>query len=142
MLRFVTATRMGRRAFSARAPLCLSLGAAAQHGGLLVQAYPDNSSPLPTLYNQALDAAGADDVLVFAHDDLWVDDWWVAKRLEEALAHFDVIGVAGNRRRLPGQCRWWWDDARAARDDPHLSGSVAHGKPNASKLTVYGPTPA
>jgi hypothetical protein len=141
-LRFVTGTRLSPALFSARSPLCLSLEQAARCRGLTIQAHADNSTALPVLYNQALDVAADDDVLVFAHDDLWVQDWMIAWRLHEALARFDVVGVAGTTRRLPRQDRWWWNDATRGFDHPHLSGQVCHGGRASAHLKVYGPTPA
>jgi GT2 family glycosyltransferase len=142
MLRFVTATRLSHPEFLRRAPLCLSLALAAQRGGVALQVHTENTTPLPVLYNRALDGAADDDVLAFAHDDLWVDDWLVAQRLEEALERFDVVGVAGTRRRLPGQLKWWWNEALQARDHPHLSGWVGHGARAQPMVNVYGVVPA
>lgn len=141
-LRFVTGTRSSPALFATRAPLCLSLGLAAQCRGLTIHAHADNSTALPVLYNQAIESAADDDVLVFAHDDLWVHDWMIAWRLHEALARFDVVGVAGTTRRLPRQDRWWWNDTTRGFDHPHLRGQVCHGGPDSAHLKVYGPTPA
>ena len=142
MLRFVTATRMTQAEFSARAPLCVSLAVAAQRGGLELQVHAENSTPLPLLYNAAIEAAAPEDLLVFAHDDLWVDDWLIAERLADALGRFDVVGVAGTRRRLPRQSSWWWNEQTQARDHPHLSGWVGHGRRSNPLVNIYGPMPA
>jgi len=142
MLRFVTATRLGHAEFMRRAPLCVSLAVAAQRGGLQIEVQTENTTPLPLLYNRAIDAAAPGDVLVFAHDDLWIDDWLIAERLGEAFGRFDVVGVAGTRRRLPGQTRWWWNDQTQARDHPYLSGWVGHGPRAGPTVNIYGPMPA
>ena len=77
-LRFVTATRGSRAAFEANAPLCRSLARAAKYSALELRVFADNRRGLPELYNGEIDAAQADDTLVFVHDDVWIDDWPIA----------------------------------------------------------------
>lgn len=62
---------------------------------------------LADFYNQQIDEAHPDDILIFVHDDVWFDDWLLAYRLEEALNTFDVVGVAGNEVRFPNQRGWY-----------------------------------
>ena len=51
-----------------------------------------------------------------------------AKRLAQGLAAFDIIGIAGNTRRLPGQPSWKFLDVRFTPDTAqYLSGAIAHG---------------
>jgi hypothetical protein len=142
MLRFVTATRLSRAEFLARAPLCRTVELVAQRGGVALEVHVENRTPLPELYNRAIDLAEPDDLLAFAHDDLWIDDWMIAWRLEEALERFDVVGVAGTRRRRPGQTSWWWNAQTQTRDHPHLSGWVGHGDRGHPMVNVYGHVPA
>lgn len=92
-----------------------------------LQLFADNKEGLPKLYNQVIDQAGDDDVVVFMHDDLWLDDHYILLRLKEALAHFDVVGVAGNRNRLPHQPAWLWPSKKGTWDTPaNMLGRVAH----------------
>ena len=44
-----------------------------------------------------------------------------------ALESFDVIGVAGNRRRAPRQISWAFLESRAWDERENLSGTLAHG---------------
>jgi GT2 family glycosyltransferase len=65
------------------------------------------------------------------------------ERLAEALKCFDVVGVAGNRRRFPRQSSWIFIDARLTWDTPeNLSGSVAHVKGPLVAVSYYGESPA
>ena len=89
-------------------------------------------------------------MLVFVHDDVYLDDWMLGVHLMEALDHFDVVGVAGNTRRQPSQLTWYLEppvtlpDGRLSLtdwDSAHLSGAVAHGAPAQSMVKVYGPAP-
>jgi hypothetical protein len=84
------------------------------------------------------------DVLVFAHDDVWLDDCFIVEHVAEGLNAFDLIGVVGNRRRTPKQPGWaflerapngeWrWDDAA------NLSGAIAHGAMSFGPVVNYGP---
>ena len=79
-----------------------------------------------------------------------VNDWMMGWRVQEALIHFDVVGVAGNRRRQPGQETWYLQPSRlegdtrvmSTFDHGYLSGAIGHGSlVEQSTLTNYGPTP-
>ncbi|MDB5539331.1 MAG: hypothetical protein JWQ89_1058 [Devosia sp.] len=94
-----------------------------------------NSAGLPEIYNKAIDTSSAD-ILVFVHDDIWIDDYFVPQRVVEALRRFDVIGVAGNTVCRPEHTKW------RHRDDRALSGNVAHGELGNSRVARFGPTPA
>lgn len=101
----------------------------------------ENRSGLPLVYNAGLAICNDDDIAVFVHDDVRFDDYHLADRLSEAMHRYDVIGVVGNRRRLPGQPGWAFVDAKGRWDDPeNLCGSVAHGA--SGTVTRFGETPA
>ena len=103
----------------------------------------ENTAGLPTVYNRVIDAAPAGSLLVFLHDDVWLDDYFFAQRIAEGLQHYDVIGVAGNKRRLPGQPAWAFVDEQFTWDErAHLSGSVGHGKTPFGAVSHFGPAPA
>lgn len=146
----VSATRHTQVEFERSAWLAASLRRAATVCPLHLRLFAQNTRGLPDCYNEAIDAAEADEVLVFVHDDVYLDDWMLGLRLQEALAQFDVVGVAGNTRRQPRQLTWNWLPPVArpdgvqelgAWDHGHLSGAVAHGVPGRSRVSVFGPTP-
>lgn len=151
MLTVVCATRSSRQEFQGRALLAASLSRLARKGRFRLRLHARNTAALAHPYNAAIDQADPEEVLVFVHDDVHVDDWLAAQRLDEALAHFDVVGVAGNTRRLPGQLAWYLqppypDEAGGWRHDRwdhgHLSGAVAHSAaPAAAPVSWYGPAP-
>lgn len=104
-----------------------------------------NRRGLPEIYNAAIDAAPSDAVLVFMHDDVYIDHLTgFTKALDEGLRQAQVLGVAGNRRRQPGQPAWAFINRHLHADDArHLSGGVAHGEtPGQAAWTYYGPAPA
>jgi hypothetical protein len=103
----------------------------------------ENRRGLSELFNQAIAQNEENTVLVFVHDDVWLDEAFLVDSVLAGLCAFDVIGVAGNRRRLPKQPAWPFVDLNCTWDErDHLSGRVAHGRDGHGQLGVYGPTPA
>jgi GT2 family glycosyltransferase len=142
MLDLVSATRRSEKDFWNRSPLGLSLRRFAPDGRLVAHVAFANQRGLPDIYNSRIAAAGGDDLLVFVHDDVWIDDYFLVDRVIEALRTYDVIGVAGNRRRVPGQPAWIFADMTWTYDRANLSGAVAHGDHPFGPVSWYGPAPA
>lgn len=96
---------------------------------LEIYVFPNNTQGLPDVYNEAIEHAATDPaILVFAHDDVHLNDFYWCRHLVEGLKLFDIVGPAGNKRRAPRQASWYFLDA----DDPkadfqYLSGIVGHG---------------
>jgi GT2 family glycosyltransferase len=104
--------------------------------------FDTNTSGLPALYNEALrDAASDPAILIFIHDDVHLCDFFWHVHLRAGLKNFDVVGVAGNRRRVPRQPSWRFVDEKLTPDTAeNLSGLVAHGKGfPPTNLSSYGP---
>ena len=101
-----------------------------------------NRRALAHTYNRGLEQAADDALVVFCHDDLWLGELSLVPPLTEALEHFDLVGVAGNRRRLDGQRAWWLKVEGSGWDHPHLVGGLRHGTPKDSRLDTYGPSTA
>jgi GT2 family glycosyltransferase len=96
---------------------------------LEIYLFPDNTQGLPSLYNEAIEhAANNPAVLVFVHDDVHLSDFYWGNHVTRALNYFDVVGLAGNKRRLPKQASWHFLNTDLLRDEPeYLSGIVGHG---------------
>jgi len=74
---------------------------------------------------------------------VWIDDYFLRQRVIDGLDRFDLLGVAGNRRRLPGQSVWSCIDSSFTEDEPaNLSGMVAHGQHPFGALRYFGEVPA
>jgi GT2 family glycosyltransferase len=105
----------------------------------------DNTLGLPTIYNRAIADADEDDALLFVHDDVFIHDFNLSHRIEEALAAFDVVGLAGNVNPNPNHVGWamWRADANNLKlDEGHLlSGIVGHFTKSGEVICQYGPTP-
>jgi hypothetical protein len=126
--RFVCATRETREQFFKVSALGRSL-ALFPYSFTELRLFPENRTGLPALYNQALREAAADPaVLIFIHDDVLLCDLFWPNNLIDGLSAFDVIGLAGNRRRVPRQPAWGFIDDKFTWDQPqNLSGIVCHG---------------
>lgn len=147
MIEIVSATRLEEGEFWSRSALGLSLRRLARDQRLVPRVAFANRRGLPEVFNERIEAASGDDHLVFVHDDVWLDDHFLADRVIDGLRAFDVVGVAGNRRRLPLQPAWAFSgkntEGRLVWDDKQfLSGAVAHGARPFGAVSVFGPTPA
>lgn len=103
--------------------------------------FANNTRGLPSIYNEAIrECANNPATIVFAHDDLHILDFFWASRLKEGLTYFDIIGLAGNKRRVPKQPSWAFIDTKFTWDSQeNLSGIVGHGKGYpASNLSIFG----
>jgi GT2 family glycosyltransferase len=102
-----------------------------------------NSRGLPEVYNSLiLESFTQDTVLIFAHDDILITDLFWLERVIEGLECYDVIGVAGNVRRIDFQPSWAFLNRSLKWDDfANLSGTVAHGATFPAKnVSRYGPS--
>ena len=114
------------------------------HDGRLVThiAY-SNQRGLPEVFNARISAPDGGELLIFMHDDVWIDDPFLADRVIEGLKTYDVIGAAGNRRRVPFQPAWSFVDRKMTWDENfNLSGAVAHGAYPFGPISNYGAAPA
>jgi GT2 family glycosyltransferase len=148
MLRIVTATRHDGAGFRTQTLLGRSLHRLRPGHASIEVTCQNTTAGLPEIYNAALDEAREDDTVVCVHDDVRLDDWLLGERLAEALNRFQVVGVAGNARRVPGQPSWFFrerdaDGGRLVRDDPaHWRGVIVHRTPTREAPSFFGPTPA
>jgi GT2 family glycosyltransferase len=145
MIEIVSATRLAEDAFWKSSALGQSLRRLKRDKRLVARPVFANTRGLPEIYNARIQAEDGDDLLVFVHDDVWIDDYFLADRVIDGLQTYDVIGVAGNRRRVPAQPAWAFllDEMRLVWDEKvNLSGAVAHGKAPFGTVSFYGPTPS
>ncbi len=101
----------------------------------------NNTRGLPEIYNAAIREAARDPaILVFIHDDVWLCDFFYPQRILNAIEHFDVVGLAGNTRRVPRQPTWSSTTLDFEWDTGYLSGTVGYGKGLPYQgVCVYGP---
>jgi hypothetical protein len=138
--RFVVATRVTRENFFASTATGRSL-ALYKYDFLQLRLFPENQRGLPAIYNTAIEEARTDPaILVFIHDDVHLLDYFWFERVQRSLDNFQLVGLAGNKRRVPNQPGWAFVDDKLTWDRPeNLSGVVGHGKtfPPAN-LSIFG----
>ena len=143
-IHIISATRMNETDFWKQSALGQSLQRVRYDNRLSPIIRTTNSLGLPLVYNAAIDAVAADDIVVFIHDDVWLDDYFIGQRILEGIQSFDAIGVAGNTRRSPQQPAWAFKEIQQGRfiwDQGFLSGVVAHGPDPFGTLSVFGFSP-
>lgn len=129
-IRVVCATRVSREDFFERTALGQSLKLYQSLLPFELDLYEWNSQGLPVVYNRSIESArDRPVVLMFVHDDVYLSDFFWYEKVLQGLARFHLIGVAGNRRRLPRQPSWAFANDRFVWDErEHLSGVVGHGR--------------
>jgi len=143
MIEIVSATRLSESEFLTKSALGQSLKRLAFDRRLSVRLVVSNTRGLPDIFNNRILAPDSGELLIFVHDDVWIDDCFLADRVIEGLRNYDVIGVTGNKRRVPGQPAWAFVDSNPTWDDlTNLSGAIAHGDHPCGTLSWYGPTPS
>jgi hypothetical protein len=143
MIEIVSATRLRESDFWEKSALGLSLRRLAHDTRLVPRIAFENTRGLPEIFNARILSRDPAEILIFIHDDVWIDDYFLGDRVAEGCAAFDVIGVAGNLRRVSDQPSWAFVDTKLTWDqERNLSGSVAHGPHPFGAVRVYGPAPA
>lgn len=142
MIEIISATRLSEPEFWNKSALGLSLRRLEDDTRLVSHITYENRRGLPEVYNARIHALDDHDLLVFIHDDVWIDDYFLADRIIDGLNKYDVIGVAGNRRREPGQPVWAFADDKFIWDMSSLSGRVAHGDFPFGSVSIFGDAPA
>jgi GT2 family glycosyltransferase len=143
MIEFISATRMTRDQFWEKSALGRSLLRLDPSYRWVARVAFENRRGLPEVFNERIQAPSEHDILAFVHDDVWIDDFYVRDHLEEALHEFALVGVAGNRRRVPRQPGWLFVEATPefVRDDgANLCGAIAHGAQPFGEVSRFGPT--
>src|SRR5450830_137519 len=139
----MSATRCSEQEFWSKSALGLSLKRhLKQDDRLRVKIAFENSRGLSEIFNECIDQADDDTALVFIHDDVWIDEASFVDTVINGLENFDVIGIAGNIRRLPNQPGWAFIDHKFTWDDKaNLSGRIAHSKTAFGVAEVFGAAP-
>lgn len=137
----VAATRVAPNPFMESTPLGRSMRRLSFDRRIEPRPAFNNRDGLPAVYNRQISEENRDKTLLFVHDDVWLDDCFVFDRIEEALGVFDIVGLAGNTRRLPRQPAWGFSTETpfTPEERRYLSGIVADGDRPCGKPSRYGP---
>jgi hypothetical protein len=104
----VSATQLSATRFRNDSALGISLRRLAGDGRLMQDVVFENRTALPEIYNRKIRWNSENDFVVLVHDDVWIDDSFLADRVIEGLAQYDVIGVratGGGAASAPVLCR-------------------------------------
>ncbi len=143
MIEIISATRLTEDDFQKKSALGMSLQRLSHDARLVAHVAFENSRGLPDVFNERILAQEDHEILIFVHDDVWLDDYFLVDRVIEGLKSYDVIGIVGNRRRVQNQPAWAFIDDKFTWDDiNNLSGCIAHGSHPFGGVSVFGPTPA
>jgi hypothetical protein len=101
---------------------------------------------LSEIYNSFLRSKYSEDILLFVHDDVYLHDWQIEHRLNDAIERFDVVGLAGNTNPDFAEPSWalGWNRVKYPKGwqpQKYLSGSVGHTVGGKMRVCYYGPTP-
>jgi lipopolysaccharide biosynthesis glycosyltransferase len=131
-LLIVTATRESSERFFTHTELGKSITHLRSKGvNLKVHAATSNTKAIGAVYNSAIDDRWAHHIIVFVHDDVRINDRYIAHHLHEALNSYDVVGVVGDRRRYFGQPAWHRPQVLSQPGPKHdLMGSIFHDTTN------------
>jgi hypothetical protein len=139
MIKIISATRLSASQFK-RCPLGISLQRLAFDKRVSAWIAYDNRLALPMVYNRHIVEGNRENIIVFMHDDIWIDDYFFADRLIDGLSKFDVVGLAGNKAPSPEAPAWNYVSEALEWDYEHLSGAVAHGAQPFGNVYYFGPT--
>jgi GT2 family glycosyltransferase len=146
MIEIVSATRLPESEFWNKTALGISLQRLAHdHHRFRFHVAFANSRGLSTVYNARITADADVEALAFVHDDVWIDDYFLAHRILEGLKTYDVIGVAGTTRYMKGRPGWTlMNDSSLSVEEAKkdLSGAIAHGQNPFGPVSFLGELPA
>lgn len=103
----------------------------------------ENDEPLPVVYNRYINkkTAKKHDIVLFAHDDLYIDDLKLRGKLYGAKESFDVVGLAGCLKPVIKKPALWHQ--MSSREN--WRGIVNHpynDDVNVIQAAAFGPTPS
>lgn len=125
-VRFVVASReSGENFFKDTA-----LGNCLCHFPVEIRLFEKNTKGLASRYNEAIEEARTSPaILVFVHDDVHFLGYHFVSEIINAVNVFDVAGIVGNKRRVPGQPSWCFLNLNWTWDQPeNLNGIYGVGK--------------
>lgn len=128
-IKFVIATRVSSDCFYTNTATGRSL-ALYQSPLIEVCLFPENCLGLSKIYNSVIESCkDSPSLLIFMHDDVHLIDYHWMDALANALQVFSIVGVCGNKKRVPFQPSWAFPDLSLQFDaQENLSGLIGHGK--------------
>lgn len=98
----------------------------------------NNSTGLSELYNRFLTDEYKNHIVIYVHDDVYLEDLFLFEKLYEGHKEFDVIGVAGSTKTTIKSPAYW----HLMTERQNLRGFCAHqlnySNQDISNMTVFG----
>jgi 2-polyprenyl-3-methyl-5-hydroxy-6-metoxy-1,4-benzoquinol methylase len=142
IIEVVSATRLSEEQFWSTTALGQSLKRLQGNTHIKPCIFFQNRRGLSEIYNDRIASVELAEILVFIHDDVWIDDFFFAERIVDGLTAFDVLGVVGNRRLTEQQTSWAFMDDQFTTDvRENFSGAIAHGKQPFGTVEFLGSSP-
>lgn len=126
-VKLVVATKESEEKFYTDTPTGISLRNLGTP--VTLRLFANNTQGLSTVYNSVIKECIDDNsLIIFLHDDVTITDYYWVSRILEGLQHFDVVGIAGNKRIVPFSPGWSFIDTTFKyEDNQYLSGAWGHG---------------
>jgi hypothetical protein len=149
-VRIIAATTENESNFKQRSMLAQSLFIFPNLPNLKINIFYENCGNqrrgLSTIYNLFLQPEYKDEILLYVHDDIFLNDWHIVQRLNDAIQYFDVIGVAGNANPDFNEPAWHlaWNRLKypdGFQHSEYISGSVSHIHEGEIIQFYYGESP-
>ncbi|NBO36298.1 hypothetical protein EBU91_01995, partial [bacterium] len=135
--KIVVATPLSKEKFEAESKIFISLERLKIN--CEVEVIYNNKTELTKVYNSFINQENKDKKLVFAHDDLLIEDLFFFEKLEDAFTMYDIVGLAGSKScNLSSPAPAW----HLMCERNQLVGEVSHSSGNTFWTTVFGPTPS
>jgi GT2 family glycosyltransferase len=141
-VRVIVTTKGSQQDFLEKSMTGQSLLACQHISPCQVRIFENNTRGLSETYNQAIDESKNNPaILIFVHDDVSICDYYWQQRVRLGLEKFQIVGVAGNTRRLPGQPGWIMINTNMQLDDySYLSGAIGQDTQfPPRRVDVFGP---
>lgn len=107
--------------------------------------HENNVTPLPVIYNRYLNSKTLKkhDIVLFVHDDLYIDDYKLRGKLYNAMKRYDIVGLAGATKLSIKPPSLW----HLMSNKENQRGFVHHPVESSSdewttSCASFGPTPA
>jgi GT2 family glycosyltransferase len=149
-VRIVAATAKNQIEFRQLTLLGQSLNLIPRQRALEISIYPNNTGDrrrgLGAFYNAFFQPKHEEEILLFIHDDVYLHDWHIVHRLNDAIEQYDVIGLAGNVNPDLEEPSWAlaWDRnkyPRGLQPGEYLSGAVGHLVEGRTYVSNFGNSP-
>lgn len=142
MIEIVSATRLSEADFWEKSALGQSLRRMNFESRISCAIAYENTAGLPELYNSIINEESGAEIILFIHDDVWIDDFFLTERVIEAAQKYDVFGVVGNKKCKHLQPSWAFLDTHGTWDKKeNFSGAIAHGSNPFGAISYFGPAP-